>query len=122
MAEYQDVMKQMERMCDSNICDKCPIVSYCGKGRSINVSATDADKVEELVMAWAEQHPELVYPTWREYLEEIKVIVPRKNYTVMDTYSPIIGQINTTRVRADIADKLGLEPKEAQHDGATANH
>lgn len=120
MAEFVQMMKDWRRMCvyyteksGDNSCDVCPL----GGCNAIyeEDGSTDYANVEEKVAAWAAEHPEPVYPTWMEYLESIKVIVPRKNYTVMDTYSLIIGQIKTTRISADIAQKLGIEPVPVVH-------
>lgn len=106
MAEFQEVMREWVRSrkaINANKLSCCPLETF-----------TDdyIANIEKKVMSWAADHPEPVYPTWREYLESIKVIAPRKNYTVMDTYSLIISQIDTTPIPASIAEKLGLEPKE----------
>jgi hypothetical protein len=76
--------------------------------------------IEKNVMAWAEEHPEPVYPTWLEYLarycgapgkielvpfgfaEEVHGVLP-------ETY---IHWLMTHRIPADTAQKLGLQPKE----------
>lgn len=115
---FQEVMRQFDRMCKAHAgCVDCPLAvkgsieTKCSIGSFID----ESEYVEREIMQWAAEHPEPVYPTWMEYLESIKVIVPRKNYTVMDTYSLIIGQIKTTRISADIAQKLGIEPVPVVH-------
>ena len=49
-------------------------------------------------MEWAEEHPEPVYPTWGTWLSE--------------KYDYDLREIMYTPILADIAEKLGIEPKE----------
>lgn len=94
MAEFQYTMKQWGRMCDTHAsCRTCPVESRCTKDP---VSRTDMEiaTLEELIMNWAEEHPEPVYPTWNEWFETFDEGI--------DVDEPI---------PADIAQKLGLEPK-----------
>lgn len=58
-------------------------------------------------MTWAEEHPEPVYPTWWEYLTRIHVIFP-----AMGDFQKCVDDLATTPIRSDIAQKLGLQPKE----------
>ena len=62
-------------------------VSQCRK--QITDAYVDA---EHIVMGWASGHPELVYPTWCEYLQSI-------------------GVLGVERVPKDIAVVLGIKPK-----------
>ena len=70
MAEFQTVMRQAARMCKAHDeCDSCPIRAemddlgekcpFCG--------ALDVAAVEQKIMGWAKEHPEPVYPTWKEW-------------------------------------------------------
>jgi hypothetical protein len=65
-------------------------------------------KVEEAVMSWVAEHPETVYPTWWEWLENMG-IVSKAN-------SESTRFFDTTRmydnIPADIAQKMGIVPKE----------
>ena len=102
MAEFQTVIKQFKRLCNSadRDCRKCGL-------NDINCSIADivnnSIEFEKRVMLWAAEHPEPVYPTWAEYLTSIGVY-PKgwKMYQM-----PLKSEIPT-----DIAQKLGLEPKE----------
>lgn len=112
MAEFVDVMKQFNRM-----------YKACQQGASVPVEASYANAVkkpdlfEEVVMSWAAEHPEPVYPTWREYLTSIGVIpkaeiLPtERNEFVYSDFSEAFALTNT-RIDADLAQKLGIEPKE----------
>ena len=120
-------MEQAKRMCKTfsdGHCSECPIgnadVLECG----ITVtSEMDCEEVERRVMKWAAKHPEQVYPNWNEWY--------RKNFP--DAYRdgkrmcPMIfgGGENcdsetdcdicrNNRIPADIAEKLGIKPKEAK--------
>ena len=120
MAEFQEVMRQWNRMCNSvpdkkgqNICfDKqsgyiCPMHTSGLCNKSIS-RQTDNDRVdgEKTIMLWAAEHPEPVYPTFREWLISIGVIGQ------MYTHSVIADKLAMTPIPADIAQKLGIEPKE----------
>lgn len=127
MAEYNDVIKQFKRMCqyynNRATQNDCPL--YC-KGHGCNIShcrmlAFDDKKFQNVVMTWAEAHKEPVYPTWLEWLEKMEIMVDINDRLnsyeqVMEVCGEPLYSIPTTKVfcpiPADIAEKLGLEPKE----------
>lgn len=107
MAEFQEVMRQAQRMCDyrrkHNLeCGNCDAAHICGlKIRHVGLDTLCADA--DAVMLWAAEHP-VVYPTWYEYLS--------------DYYRAAFGDmfvISKQPIPADIAQKLGIEPKENGH-------
>lgn len=127
MAEYNEVIKQFKRMCrytnHSGLPNECPL--YC-KGHGCNIShcrllAFEDKKFQSVVMAWAAEHPEPVYPTWEEWLQSVGVMESSEGLL-----RRIKGQlyidgipahaVPTAKVLqpmdADIAQKLGIEPKE----------
>ena len=71
-------------------------------------------RIEEVVMAWAAKHKEPVYPTWGEWLEKqgvVKTVIsPRFKENGASYYTPMYEITNP--IPADIAEKLGIEPKE----------
>lgn len=117
MAEFQEVMKQWGRLCSEHCakynddCDGCLL----GGTRADVCAAYARDcadagaEIENLVIQWAAEHPEPVYPTWFEWLASInvipKVVVPDVVDVLMD-----IGIL--TPIPSDIAQKLGIEAKE----------
>lgn len=108
MAEFQEVTRQKERMCNSILCYKCDIWRLCGDDSSKCQRFIDnnPNKAEEVIMSWAAEHPEPEYPTWGEYLTRIGVV----NYIEATGYvftAPFFKPIP-----ADIAQELGIEPKE----------
>lgn len=107
VAEFQEVMKQRNRMCKkywtSRSCHGCPIAEEVQAYEGCSLIDFDPKRYEELVLQWAAEHPEPVYPTWAEYLTSIGVYP--KGWEIYQT--PL-----KSGIPADIAQKLGLEPKE----------
>ena len=112
MAEYVEVMKQKKRMCKrytgGGICQSigykiCPLKGHdlCCKP----LTNMDIDKIQEgeaIIMKWAAENPELVYPSWIDWLRQIDVVPPEQKCFHAWLLEPI---------PADIAQKLGIEPK-----------
>ena len=123
MSEFTDVMRQARRMCKAQEdCESCPIWNPDKFFCKIDTACYSDDSViESIIMQWAAKHPEPVYPTWREWQNSTfkdahKHIAPctfgsrdrfkcegKTCYVCMDQQIP-----------ADIAEKLGIKPKEAK--------
>ena len=107
VAEFQEVMRQLDRLCRNTTCDEdCPMCTECNNIAQCG-DTIHPERIERIVMAWAAEHPEPVYPTWEEWLEEVgfvkKTIIKdfiHREYCWKEHISP------------DIAQKLGLQPKE----------
>lgn len=91
-------------------------------GESIAIEASvpadafkDAKLVEEIVMAWAAKHPEPVYPTWHDYLHSIGVLY--KKHTAGGDVTEIHWGNMMAPIPAELAQKLGLHPKEGHPGG-----
>ena len=107
MAEYIEVMKQKKRMCNSTLCCKCDIFHLSGEDIS-NCSQfilNNPSKAETIIMTWAAEHPEPVYPTYWTWLINSGVINGCTN-------KGAIERLQMTPIPADMAQKLGIEPKE----------
>lgn len=134
MAEFVEVMRQLNRLCKecSKLgaegwgCDECPLERYnsdLGRDGCDYVSTASGNddnlvKVEQIIMSWAAKHPTR-YPTWREWQEHI---FPDCSLQI----SPcIFGNANELAcgsttckgcadrpIPAKIAEKLGIEPIE----------
>lgn len=105
MAEFQDVMRQWVRArkatassCEENVLSVYPLETYD--------DALIAD-IERNVMQWAADHPEPVYPTWEEWLITQSVIKENPNGGVGWPMPKLFE-----RIPADVAERLGIEPKE----------
>ena len=111
MAEFVQMMKDWRRMCQhmekmagDRSCDICPLggcnAIYDDDGN------TDYAEIEENVATWAAEHKQPVYPSWGEYLEKV---IPHGNCETVITFAVYAMQ---QPIQADIAQKLGIEPKE----------
>ena len=111
MAEFQEVMRQITRYCNSqNGCASCELSKITDDHCPSDLFADDnGANIENEVMSWAAEHPEPVYPTWGEWLMQLGVMgrthqeMPNPYFAAAKAISPI---------PADIAQKLGIEPKE----------
>ena len=121
MSEFIDVMRQARRMCKAQEdCENCPLWNAEEFFCKIDTTCySDDSAIENIIMQWAAEHPEPVYPTWREWQNSIfpdahKHITPctfgsrdrfkcegKTCYVCMEQQIP-----------ADIAEKLGIKPKE----------
>ena len=112
MAEFQEVMKQYNRMVEAH-----------RKGVTIPVEASyetavkQPDFFEEVVMEWAAENPEPVYPTWVDWLMS-EGVIPTNYMAANSTDSGVrAGVFYVTSkafepIPADIAAKLRLKLKE----------
>ena len=115
MSDFAQTMKDWRRMCEANdreygiaSCEHCRIYEkthhICGAIWDIE-AGTDWEAIESAVSEWAEEHPEPQYPTWGEYLCNIGLI---NDCTESDD---AIYRLFHNTIPADIAEKLGVEPK-----------
>lgn len=111
MAEFREVMKQWKRFCKShNHCGECEFdgKGICGEAHLSDVPYAD---IELRIMAWAAEHPEPVYPTWRDALLECGLLYKKADNTGGAEIVPNWPEM-AKPIPADIAQKLGIEPKE----------
>ena len=120
MAEFSYVMRQWSRMCGAMLdregkCENCGLLKTYRVCCGVPNAATSEDfaEVERVVMAYAAEHPEPVYPTWKEWLEEQRVVVHFDSVSEKGTKVKWeLTNKSNCRIPADIAEKLGIEPKE----------
>ena len=124
MAEFMYIMEQAKRMCKTfsdGHCSECPIgnadVLECG----ITVTSDmDCEEVERRVMQWAKEHPETVYPTWSEWQNSVfpdaEIYITPCAFGSRDRLNCFLEKRCSTckeqQIPADIAEKLGIKPKE----------
>ena len=111
--DFVQVMKDWRRMCEN--CDRnekigCVVNGSVCAGFRKMIDEIDLEVVEAKVTAWAAEHPEPVYPTWWKYMCMIGVIPNNLG-------DKTLGEVTVERlmhisIPADIAEKLGIEPKE----------
>lgn len=103
MAEFSEVMRQFDRMCNAHAgCIDCPLAVAGDIACSIHDFIDNPGRIESNVMKWAAEHPEPVYPTWVDWFREMGVVAHTQEYFHDWLLEPI---------PADIAKKLGIEPK-----------
>ena len=84
MADFVQVMNNWRRMCGACTCSNrkelegfpmCPIVlKHCGYPCDEcpqDWSEEATKQFEEIVMQWAAEHPEPMYPAWRDWLRDL---------------------------------------------------
>jgi hypothetical protein len=125
VAEFSEAVKQLGRICASNYgeCDICDLRPFCPSKTFLDKYAKSgrAERLEEMVMQWAAEHPEPVYSTWEEWLQSVGVMESSEGLLRRIQGQLLIDGIPahavpTSKVLqpmdADIAQKLGIEPKE----------
>ena len=123
MSEFIEVMRQAKRMCEAfndGDCRECPIGDADELECGITVTSwMDCEEVERRVMQWAAEHPEPVYPTWREWQNSMfpdagRYILPCEfgSYDRFKCSETPCDKCMKRQIPADIAEKLGIKPTE----------
>lgn len=70
MAQFTEVMKQAQRLCaaHNSMCSmrNCPLDGGEACRLNVDLDGEDYSDVERVIMDWAAEHPEPVYPSWGE--------------------------------------------------------
>lgn len=114
MAEFKEVMKQRSRMCKHYLsmdisCENCPL----DKARKntmfqcFRYIAEYYQEAENVIMEWAEEHP-VEYPYMIDVLYDVFNMPKGLNVS----NAGIWEWLNTIRISEDVAEKLGVKPKE----------
>ena len=128
MAEFVEVMRQARRLCETKKCRACPLanrdeiigISICMLHPSQN-NEDDVDyaEVESVIMQWAAEHPEPVYPSWKEWQEKTfpnyQIGICQATFGEECPNPADICSCTECRMQpisAAIAEKLGIRPKE----------
>ena len=108
MAEFVQTMKDWKRMCSAmeklhpnDSCAGCRLEGYGCPAIYEDNSHVDYSDVERNVTAWAAEHPEPVYPSYLEVF----------GWAHKKTWAEI-KDILANPIPADMAQKLGIEPRE----------
>lgn len=125
MAEFIEIMRNAERMCESfhdlktstHRCNECPLNQDNTRDNCFvtsSFSRVDFRAAEQAVMEWVAEHPELVYPTWLEWLMEQKILARELavpfGQTSFSAYLP--GENLHKKIPEETARILEIEPKE----------
>lgn len=132
MTDFVQTMRDWKRMCkvytredEDDCCKGCPMGNMGEHGCDAIFSDFPEygswDDVEKIIDKWAAEHPEPVYPTWREWLIELGIvsfdvdfhsILDTRPTTLSNTVKAYINEEGSKPIPADTAQKLGLQPKE----------
>ena len=123
MADFVQTMKDWRRMCKvytvfKHECEGCPLENIAEHACGAIFEPEFADvvnwqKLEGFVGKWATEHPELVYPTWGDWLAEIGLISWQNNGDVVN--SVMVPTFKMCKhIPADIAEKMGIKPKDVK--------
>ena len=98
MAEFKEVMKILKRQYES-----------------MGLYDFDYAKMEEDALKWAAEHPEPVYPTFAEWLYESFLKWCQANHPGRAKDEKAwFDYLYETRIPEEMAEKLGIEPKEGK--------
>lgn len=128
MAQFTEIVKQAHRMCETYGPHDNDCTTLCPLGRANNpagmklceyIGLTDlesAKEIEKRVLKWAAEHPEPVYPSWNEAWKSLfpdarNVPCPGGCFGIYHC-SERCADCYENPIPAEIAEKLGIKPKE----------
>lgn len=133
MAEFFEVMKQTRRMCWSVSCNNCILPRrsdemYIWEDAPSGFTDEEIIEIEAKTMKWAAEHPEVHYPTWREWQREHfrdAAIMMRPCAFMSDADAHCFDYMGAhccsdcanQHIPADIAKKLGIKPITKENSG-----
>lgn len=108
MVEFQEMVREFHRLCETqrrlhkNTCDKCPIkiATFGTIFQCYRYVLERPEEAENIIMSWAAEHPEPVYPSYLEVF----------GWGHKKTWAEI-KDVLASPIPADIAQKLDIEPK-----------
>lgn len=124
MAEFVEIMRQARRICleHPGDCDGCPLHDdeWSGCRFDLTEEYLYDDTTERIVLKWAEEHPEQVYPSWEEawqqlFPESVGTPCPAnygRKYQNICCSNVLCVNCKQRPIPAEIAEKLGIKPKE----------
>lgn len=132
MSEFTEVMRQAKRMCagGGGMCgaSNCPLDNGEACRLLPDHDGEDYNELERIIMDWAAEHPEPVYPSWeeswRQLFPEAKCTPCPYNlglkYMVPDCAHLACPDCKHRPMPAEVAEKLGIKPiapeKPPKHD------
>ena len=115
MAEFEEVVRQFRRMCETQGCDGCPMYPACNIGQCRKIAFQRPNEFEAKVMKWAQEHPEPIYPTWGEWFVS-EGLLPDEWDSLTSAYVYCVQNLLQSPISADSAQKLGIKPEIERHE------
>ena len=109
MAEFQYVIQQFDRMCNTCAgCIGCPLRDPDGISDkcSIGEFVVDPSRIEQIVIQWAKDHPEPKPISWGQYLCDIGLIGD------CVCFDEVVNRLFNNYIPEETVEKLGLRDKE----------
>lgn len=122
MSEFTKIIRQAKRICAAHggMCstNNCPL----DNGETCRLlpdnDGEDYNELERIIMDWAAEHPEPVYPSWEEGWRQLfpdAKYTPCPNsfghkYMVRDCKYLICTDCKSNPIPAEVAEKLGIKP------------
>ena len=137
MAEFFDVMKQVGRMCASVSCNNCILPRWSDEmciwqDAPAKLADEVIAEIEAKTLQWAAEHPEVRYPTWREWhsmnFPDVEGYITPCGFMPRQRVEALMGkgcgdlnchQCVKLPIPADIAKKLGVKPVTKENDMTT---
>ena len=123
MAEFTEIMRQAKRLCAAHggMCNYrcCPLDNGEACRLNVDLDGEDYNELERIIMDWAAEHPEPVYPSWEEgwrqlFPETCHVPCPDNfgpEYRVPECIrSAPCTACKSRPMPAEVAEKLGIKP------------
>lgn len=122
MAEFMEVMRQARRLCAAHggMCNyrNCPLDNGKECRLNIDLDGEDYNDLERIIMDWAAEHPEPVYPSWEEGWRQLfpdAKYAPCPDwyglkYNVRDCGFASCAECQSCPMPAEVAEKLGIRP------------
>jgi hypothetical protein len=122
MAEFAEIMRQARRLCAANggmcIQRNCPLDNGEACRLLPDHDGEDYNEVERIIMDWAKEHPEPVYPSWEEGWRQLfpdakSTPCPEcfgLKYSVPECAYLACPDCKSNPMPAEVAEKLGIEP------------
>lgn len=123
MAEFVKTMEEARRLCATQEnCEKCPIwyarLEVCRIGAAFNDDKIVDTITEGIILSWAKEHPEPVYPSWEAAWRQLfpdANCVPCPDSFGIKYGVPECAHLACTACKsrpmpAEVAEKLGIKP------------
>ena len=121
MAEFVDIIKIKKRVCNGT-CHRCPISSYNNVRRvgCEEFILKHPEEAEEILLKWANDHPEPTYPTWEQAWNQLYPEAARATPCPRCLFSTEMwpwcdldsgcSKCMDRVISQEIAEKLGIKP------------
>ena len=119
MESFELVMKQWARLCENQEkkeafrkCNNCPLAEVICQYTPCQHMEHIAE-AEQIIMKWAKENPEPVYPYMIWVLDKVFGMKWRQECPTTEQHIKdwIWDWLNTHKISADLAEKLGVEPE-----------